>query len=64
MKKILIKLIAIFFLLRILGGYAQYVEATPSLSFLSSTEASQADSAEGYSGDLLPADFEEGSNKP
>ncbi len=64
MKKILIKLIAIFFLLRILGGYAQYVQATPALSFPSSTETSQMDSAEGHSVDIPPADFVEGSNNP
>lgn len=59
MMKILIKLIAIFFLLRILGGYAQYVQVTPFLSFLSLTETSEVNSAEGHTIDIPPADFEE-----
>jgi hypothetical protein len=59
--KILIKLIAIFMLLRILGGYAQ---ATPSLSALSSTEPSETDSAGGYTVDISPVDFVEVINNP
>jgi hypothetical protein len=59
--KILVKLLAIFLLLRILGGYAQ---ATSSLSVLSSTETSAMDSAGGQTVDISPVDFVEVINNP
>lgn len=61
MMKIMIKLIAMFLLMRILGGYAQ---ATPSLSLLSLIKTSEMDSAQGYTVDIPPPDLVEVVNNP
>ncbi len=61
MMKILIRLMAIFLLLRILGGYAH---ATPSLSLTSPTEASEMGLAEGSTAGISLVDLVEVINTP